>query len=47
MSQARTKFLCDIYVTMDLSGHFAIFYISAEVMKFRCLQKHSYVCNCN
>jgi len=47
MPQARAKLLSDIYVPMGLSGHFAIFYISAELLKFRCLQKHSYVCNCS
>jgi len=47
MSQARAKFLCDVYVTMGLIGHFAIFYRSAEVLKFRCLLKYSCVCNCN
>jgi len=44
MSQASVKFLCGIYVTMGLSGHFAIFYISAEDSGVWTLQKHSYVC---
>jgi len=37
MPQARVKLLCDIYITMGLSGLFANFYRLAKVLKFRCL----------
>jgi len=47
MSQARAKLFVTYMSQWILVSILLFFYISAEVLKFRCLQKHSNVYNCN